>query len=409
MPDEMPALQRNTTEPKGSLNSRFRMIAAFGLIAIAIVALSIVALRKPPVVKPPAQPSAAVTGGNSLALTKNFNDAVRQGEGEGAPAAPFAPPPSLPNTAAYPQQPQPQQQPQQVSPEEQERQEIARAERQRAYSARVASNIFYVRGPQQQPQQPEMAQQPQPEMGRAPEAPAMPYRGSAVPASQAPAATDAEGGMDAYKRPPEVDLNRAHGAPRIVPANTIIAATLMPRVSGDAPSKVWAIVSEPVLTHDLQHVLIPQGTLLSGESRVLGSQGIGQQRPIAVAFHRMRMPDLYSVDLDQYKALSQIGQMGLKDKVDNHYGKIFGASIVLALISAANESTISGGQITGNGADALRYGASNELSSEGGAVLDRFLRIPPSLTIREGNRLKVYVEQDLLLPTYKNHDMPTDF
>ncbi len=39
------------------------------------------------------------------------------------------------------------------------------------------------------------------------------------------------------------------------------------------------------------------------------------------------MPDGYSVDLDQFQGLDQIGEQGLKDKVNNHYLQIFGTSI----------------------------------------------------------------------------------
>ena len=39
-------------------------------------------------------------------------------------------------------------------------------------------------------------------------------------------------------------------------------------------------------------------------------------------------------------------------------------------------------------------------------MLDRFINIPPTITIREGHRIKVYITQDMLLPAYENHDMP---
>jgi type IV secretion system protein VirB10 len=67
-----------------------------------------------------------------------------------------------------------------------------------------------------------------------------------------------------------------------------------------------------------QHVLIPEGTVVLGEARKIGATGTGQQRRIAVVFHRLIMPDGYSVDLDQFTGLNQIGETALKDKVNNH-------------------------------------------------------------------------------------------
>ena len=51
----------------------------------------------------------------------------------------------------------------------------------------------------------------------------------------------------------------------------------------------------------------------------------------------MLMPDGYSVDLDQFHGLDQIGQEGLKDQVNNHYLQIFGTSIALGVIAGASQ------------------------------------------------------------------------
>ena len=41
-------------------------------------------------------------------------------------------------------------------------------------------------------------------------------------------------------------------------------------------------------------------------------------------------------------------------------------------------------------------------------ILDRFLNILPTVTIREGHRVKVYLSGDLLLPDYARHEMQPD-
>ena len=120
---------------------------------------------------------------------------------------------------------------------------------------------------------------------------------------------------------------------------------LMNRLDGDAPGPVKVLVSSPVYSHDRQHVLIPDGTIVLGEARKIGATGFGQQRRMAVVFHRMIMPDGYSVDLDQFHGLDQIGEEGLKDKVNNHYLQIFGTSIALGVIAGAGEIEAGGGTI----------------------------------------------------------------
>ena len=100
-----------------------------------------------------------------------------------------------------------------------------------------------------------------------------------------------------------------------------------------------------------------------GEAKKIGATGFGQQRRMAVAFHRMIMPDGYSVDLDQFHGLDQIGEEGLKDKVNNHYLQIFGTSIALGVIAGAAEITQGGGASATSGSQAFTTGAASACRS----------------------------------------------
>jgi len=44
-------------------------------------------------------------------------------------------------------------------------------------------------------------------------------------------------------------------------------------------------------------------------------------------------------DLDQFQGLDQIGEQGLKDKVNNHYFQIFGTSIASGVVAGASQIT----------------------------------------------------------------------
>jgi len=162
------------------------------------------------------------------------------------------------------------------------------------------------------------------------------------------------------------------------------------------------MVTNPVYSEDRQHVLIPEGTFILGTAQKVGSLG---QKRLALTFHRMLMPDKYSVDLDQFHGLDQAGESGVKDKVNNHYMEIFGASIALGVISGAAEATSFNQGYNETGSEAYKQGIASSLSQSGATVLDRFINIPPTITIRNGHRIKIYITQDMLLPAYENHDM----
>jgi type IV secretion system protein TrbI len=225
----------------------------------------------------------------------------------------------------------------------------------------------------------------------------------------APRAAGEQPQAQAPKRAPEVNIDSASGQPYVLYEGTTLDTVLMNRLDGDAVGPVKVLVSNPVYSHDHQHVIIPDGTIVLGEAKKIGSSGFGQQRRIAVAFHRMIMPDGYSVDLDQFHGLDQIGEEGLKDKVNNHYLEIFGTSIALGVIAGAGEITQGGGVISTSGSQAFTTGAAGSVSQSATTVLDRFIQIPPTITIREGHRVKVYFTQDMLLPAYENHTIPQTY
>jgi len=290
----------------------------------------------------------------------------------------------------------------QLTPAQQQAQLIAAKERERADNSRFASNLVYSRTAEQQPQQPQPQSQTIPTQYDHTERQA---KTNLVD----PQAEKQEETRGSYKRPLEANIDSAVGQPYLVYEGSVLDTVLMNRLDGDAVGPVKVLVSNPLYSHDRQHVLIPEGTVVLGEAKKIGAAGVGQQRRMAVAFHRLIMPDGYSVDLDQFHGLDQIGEEGLKDKVNNHYLEIFGTSIALGVVAGASEITQGGGTITASGSQAFTNGTGASVSQSATSILDRFLQIPPTITIREGHRVKVYFTQDLLLPAYTNHTIPQTF
>jgi type IV secretion system protein VirB10 len=76
------------------------------------------------------------------------------------------------------------------------------------------------------------------------------------------------------------------------------------------------------------------------------------------------------------------------------------------VIAGAAEATNNNAGYNQSGTEAYKSGIASSLSQSSANVLDRFINIPPTIVIREGHRIKVYITQDMLLPAYENHDMP---
>jgi type IV secretion system protein VirB10 len=199
-------------------------------------------------------------------------------------------------------------------------------------------------------------------------------------------------------------FNSAEGKDYVVFEGTVLETVLLNRLDGQFTGAVECLVSSDLYSHDRQHLLIPAGTKVLGEAKHV--EAFGQTR-LAVAFHRLVMPDGFSVSLDQFKGMNQIGDVGLRDQVNNHYVKIFGASLAVGAIGGIAEAG-SGSLLTQSGTQTIQQGVGQSLGQTSQRILDKFLNILPTVTIREGHRVKVYLSGDLAIPDYANHKMPTD-
>jgi type IV secretion system protein VirB10 len=435
-PPSEPELRHTKEQPKGVLQKNLKTFVYLGAALLVIVAafFSSSGKKTPPqqaAKGQPPQPMLQDNTDNNVQDLKNQLQAERQKEQQQAaaaamggndPALTAATPAQRAAAAAYgptgvaapcvPGQPCPQAQPgygqpgngqPQLTPEQQQMQQLAAKERERADDSRFASNLVYARSPDQPQQRSPSQQQATVQMTPANQRQADSSLVAPRPAGEQPEA--AEG----YKRPVEANIDSATGQPYLVYEGTILDTILMNRLDGDAVGPVKVLVSNPLYSHDRQHVLIPDGTIVLGEAKKIGAAGLGQQRRMAVVFHRLIMPDGYSVDLDQFHGLDQIGEEGAKDKVNNHYLQIFGTSIALGIVAGAGEIEEGGGTISTSGSQAFTTGAAASVSQSATTILDRFMQIPPTITIREGHRIKVYFTQDMLLPAYTNHTIPQTF
>ena len=136
------------------------------------------------------------------------------------------------------------------------------------------------------------------------------------------------------------------------------------------------------------------------------SPDTGQTR-LAVVFHRVVMPNGFSLNLDHFKGLNQAGDSGLRDQVNNHYARIFGVSMAIGALGAVAVGGTSG-PLTASGTDLMRQGFAQGTAQSSAQILDKFLNVMPSITIREGHRVKIYLSGDLTLPDYHDHKIPSD-
>lgn len=180
------------------------------------------------------------------------------------------------------------------------------------------------------------------------------------------------------------------------------------RLDGAMAAPVNCLVTNPLYSHTGRQVLVPAGARMLGETKPV--QAFGETR-LAVSFHRLLMPDGRSYRLDQFMGLNQIGDAGLRDQVNQHYLSTFGAAAAVGLISGLSQFLGSAGLGGGDGNRTviIAGGVGNATSQATLQVMNRFLNRLPTITIREGHRVKVYLTSDIELPAYTAPIVPNRF
>ena len=189
----------------------------------------------------------------------------------------------------------------------------------------------------------------------------------------------------------------------MIPEGTLIPGILETAINSDLPGQIRAITSQDVYSFDGRRVLIPTGTRLIGEYQSDVTRG---QKRIFVIWTRLLRDDGVTVRLNSI-GTDSLGRSGLTGLVDNKWRERFGSAILLSIVGAGSSYLTgygSGSYSSSNGDDQSDSDRAAELVRETTALtfsdmanqaLGENLRIPPTISVHQGERIFVYVRQDL--------------
>ncbi len=185
-------------------------------------------------------------------------------------------------------------------------------------------------------------------------------------------------------------------SPFVIQAGAMIPAALLTGIRADLPGQIVGQVTENVYDSvSGRFLLIPQGSKLIGayDTQV----AFGQNR-VLLAWTRLILPNGRSLVLEKLPAGDAQGYAGLQDRVDRHWGALFGAAALSTILGVGAE--LGAGDDEAAIARALRQGATGTFNQAGQQAVGRSLSIPPTLTIRPGAPVRVMVTRDLVLEPY---------
>lgn len=205
-----------------------------------------------------------------------------------------------------------------------------------------------------------------------------PQRGTAPPPQAA--------GGDAKRNDERALASKLLNPATTVPLGTVIQAVMETALDSNRAGFARAIVARDVYGFDGTRVLVPKGSHLFGEYKADLSRG---QNRALIQWHRLTRPDGSIIDVDSPSA-DPLGRAGLKGKVNAHFLARFGGSILQSALDI-------GVQIAARQASGSTYvlALPNSTQNLQNAVPGRAEDIRPTLTVRQGTSVSVFVGRDL--------------
>lgn len=190
-------------------------------------------------------------------------------------------------------------------------------------------------------------------------------------------------------------------------AGFVVPATLISGINSDLPGQIMAQISQDVYdTPTGRHLLLPQGSRLVGSYS--SDVAYGQSR-VLVAWQRIVFPDGKAMDIGSMPGADQAGYSGFKDKVNNHYFRLFGSALLMSAVTAgvslSQEQDNSGFGTETTASSAMSEALGQQLGQVTAQLISKNLNIAPTLEIRPGFRFNVIVTKDLTFSKpYKSFD-----
>lgn len=217
--------------------------------------------------------------------------------------------------------------------------------------------------------------------------------------------TSASGGSNRYAQfagdgSDRWKLNSQPEAPRSpfeLRAGFVVPATLISGINSQLPGQIMAQVSQHVYdTPTGQHLLIPQGSRLVGTYS--SEVAYGQSR-VLIAWQRIVFPDGKVMDIGSMPGGDGASYAGLKDRVNNHYFRVFSSAFLMSAVIAGVARSQDYGRDTINfrptASSAMSEALGQQLGQVTAQMVAKNLNIAPTLEIRPGYRFNVIVTRDM--------------
>lgn len=174
----------------------------------------------------------------------------------------------------------------------------------------------------------------------------------------------------------------------LLKSGTTIPCTLIPRIVTNYPGHTSCLVNRDVYSANGEVLLIEKGSTALGERKVSIKPG---DVKVFVVWGTIETPHGVKIGIDSMAA-DQLGAAGLDAVVDNHYGKRFGAAILLSVLDDALQYVVE----ESRRGDGVTFDSStNNAEDMASIALENTINIQPTGYVQHASETNIIVARDV--------------
>lgn len=186
---------------------------------------------------------------------------------------------------------------------------------------------------------------------------------------------------------------------KLIPTGHVISAVLNDKLVSDYDGPFRALVTHDVYDIDKQAILIPKGAKVIGRTARITNVNEPIQARMGLTVNWMVLPDGKRISFDKSAGLDHDGIAAIKDQVNRHLVAQFLGVAAFAVLSGSTErNTFEDRSFTGDVGAGFR--------DQFAPLAEKYLNLVPTITLRPGHPIKIFLEDDVYAFPWKSLDQP---
>lgn len=192
----------------------------------------------------------------------------------------------------------------------------------------------------------------------------------------------------------------ARAGESVVVTGSILSAVLDTDMISDYAGNAIAVIQRPFYDTTQENVIFPAGTKITLKSLRVTSVNEVIQNRMAILPQWIIRPDGKRIDFKRTAGMDSAGVGALQDQVDRHIlAQITGVAAYAIL--GLGPSTANYGAEPNSSKDAFVREATAQSRNAGRQFAEKYLNIVPSITIRAGTPIKIFIEDDIFVTPWE--------